>query len=451
MTDRNTVIPILQRLQNEAPLDPDPTNPAAAKTFAELYVDDLHAAHGDVALRLATEVELSVGSRHAYLFSGTIGSGKSTELRRLAKALRESGHHPVVVNIMEYLNPQLPVGIADLLMAMAMGVWEGWARQSGRDPDEGKRLAWWQSLLAMRPEGTELEISGGFLKLKMALSANPTFRERLRQHFEASLDTLVESVNDFFAKLAEEIRNDSRLGPHSKLVVIIDSLEHFGGQSTPGQVDEVLQSLLRMFNTFNAYLRLDAWTAIYSVPPLLHKLAPGIAASFGMASTYYLTSAHVFQDRSDAPDEDTIQNKMLPLLTKRLGLDDPSSIIGTAQLRDIILNTGGDLRDLLRTLRAALLAGLTSGFPVSQAQLERVYNELRRPYLPFPKDSAERLQQIRRDKEARLETAADWQWVISDLAQKRVLLYLNGTEWYDVHPLLRKPLEAQFASSSSAP
>ncbi len=447
MIDRALVIPILQRLQNEAPLDPDPADPDAARDYKDLYIEDLHAAQGDVAKRLGTKIECSVGSRNVYLFSGTIGSGKSTELRRLANNLRETGHYAIVVNAMEYLNPQVPVGVVDLLMAMALGVWEAWAKSQGIDPNDGERWNWLISLLQARPEGKELELSGGPVKLKMALKANPTFRERLRKYFEFSLDQLVSEINRFFANLALEIREKTRRTDAAKRVVIVDSLEHFGGQATPGQPDEVLASLLGIFNTFNAYLRLDGWSVIYSVPPLLHKLAPGVAATFGMATTYYLTSAHVFHDRSTAPDNDTIDSKMIPLLLRRLGTEQPA-LIGKNELRGIVQMTGGDLRDLLRTLRAALLAGLTDNrFPVDQAQLEKVYNDLRRPYLPLPQDTAKRLCQIHSDKEARLATAADWQLVISDLAQKRVLFYLNGTEWYDVHPLLRGPLEAQTTSS----
>ncbi|MBP9805367.1 MAG: hypothetical protein KBE22_10760, partial [Candidatus Accumulibacter sp.] len=99
MTDRTTVIPILQRLQNEAPLDPDPADRKAAQDYRELYIVDLHAAQGDVVRRLALEVESSLGSRHVYLFSGTIGSGKSTELRRLANQLREDEQYALVVNV----------------------------------------------------------------------------------------------------------------------------------------------------------------------------------------------------------------------------------------------------------------------------------------------------------------------------------------------------------------
>jgi len=446
MIDRATVIPLLQRLQNEAPLDPNPSDAKAAQDYKDLYVADLHAAQGDVVKRLMLEVETSVGSRHVYLFSGTIGSGKSTELRRLANGLRDDRHYALVVNAMEYLNPQVPVGIADLLMAMALGVWEAWAKAQNLDPNAGERWEWWASLLRARPEGKELEISGGPVKLKMALAANPTFRERLRKYFEFSLDQLVGEINNFFGSLAADIRHEKQLDADAKLLVVVDSLEHFGGQATPGTTDEVLQSLLGIFNTFNAYLRLEGWSAIYSVPPLLHKLAPGVAATFGMSTTYYLTSAHVFVDRSTELDTATLEGKMIPLLLRRLGPEQPG-VIDLPELRNIVQMTGG-LRDLLRTLRAALLTGLTDNrFPVAQNQLERVYNDLRRPYLPLPADTAARLRQIHADKEAYLATAADWKLVISDLAQKRVLLYLNGTEWYDVHPLLRGPLAAQLAAS----
>ncbi len=75
--------------------------------------------------------------------------------------------------------------------------------------------------------------------------------------------------------------------------------------------------------------------------------------------------------------------------------------------------------------------------PVSQALVSRVYDNLRRPYLPLPQDTKLRLQAVMKLHEVQLDTASDWQHVISDLAQKRLLLYLNGTEWYGVHPLLR--------------
>jgi len=44
----------------------------------------------------------------------------------------------------------------------------------------------------------------------------------------------------------------------------------------------------------------------------------------------------------------------------------------------------------------------------------------------------------------------DWFGVMSDLAEKRVLLYRNGNDWYDVHPLLRDALDKQAPAAGAA-
>jgi hypothetical protein len=304
----DTLVPILQRLQEPGPLDPNPADAKAAGEFKALYIEDLHANQGDVANRLKLEIQTSSGARHGYLFSGTIGSGKSTELRRLAHKLRPD-NYALVINAQEFLNPQMPISIVDLLLAMAMGIWEATAKELGVDPSAGDRWNWWKSVFTAGIDVKELELATGVVKLKMALHSNPNVREKLRTFHEARLDTLVSEINEFLADSAMKIKAKKSLAPTAKMVLIVDSLEHFGGQAAAGQPDEVFLSLQRMFNTFASYLRLESWSVVYSVPPLLHKLAPGIANAFGATSTYFLTSAHVFKDRSDTVDDDTVTNK----------------------------------------------------------------------------------------------------------------------------------------------
>jgi hypothetical protein len=435
----DTLIPILQRLQDPGPLDPNPADDQAAKDFKALYIEDLHANQGDVAKKLALEIKTSSGTRHGYLFTGTIGSGKSTELRRLAQQLRSSSNYAVVINAQDYLNPQMPISIVDLLLAMAMGVWEATAKELGVDPSSGDRWNWWKSVFTAGVDVKEVELTGGVAKLKMSLHSNPNVRERLRQFHEARLDTLVSEINDFLADAALQIKTKRGLESTAKMVLIVDSLEHFGGQAAAGQADEVFTSLQRMFNTFASYLRLDGWSVVYSVPPLLHKLAPGIANAFGATNTYFLTSAHVYLDRSDTFDSATITGKLMPLVRKRVGESNIQQLIADPELRHIIEMTGGDLRDLIRTVRAVLLAGLgdNNHFPVTPEHLKQVFNDLRRPYLPLPTSTLARLTHVAKTFSVALQDPADWNHVISDLAQKRILLYLNGSEWYGVHPLLR--------------
>lgn len=442
------IVPILQRLQDPGPLDPDPAHAEAAQDFKDLYIKDLHAAHGDVAHKLALEIKTSSGTQHGYLFSGTIGSGKSTELRRLAQELRSSGHYALVINAQDYLNPQMPIGIVDLLLAMALAAWEATAKELGGSAASGE---WWSQLKKVLfadvvIEG--IELGNDVVKLKAALKSNPNARERIRQFHEARLDVLVTGINEFLVDAAKKIKTKKCLDASAKMVLIVDSLEHFGGQSAGGQPDEVFNSLQRMFNTFANYLRLDGWSAVYSVPPLLHKLAPGIANAFGATSTYFLTSAHVFKDRTTDVDGETVGNKLLPLVRKRIGETVVSQLIGDAEIRNLIEMTGGDLRDLIRAVRAVLLAGLAdaNSFPIKQSHLDSVYNDLRRPYLPLPVNTQQRLAYVAQHFQVLLQNESEWSNVIGDLAQKRVLLYLNGAEWYGVHPLLRQSVNASSAA-----
>ena len=235
------------------------------------------------------------------------------------------------------------------------------------------------------------------------------------------------------------------------MLLIVDSLEHFGGNATPGEKDEVFASVQRLFNTYSTYLRLPAWTVVYSVPPLLHKLAPGIANAFGMTSTYFLTSAHVFKDRTTTLDTETVNKKLIPLIRKRVGEDVVDQLIRPAHLKRIVEMTGGDLRDLIRCVRAVLLKALSeNAFPVSKQHLDQTFNDLRRPYLPLSNKTRERLDYVATHYNVLLSEESNWPLVISDLTQKRILLYLNGTEWYGVHPMLRSALEKPSSAAPSA-
>ncbi len=443
--DRSLIIPILQRLEDPGPLNPDTRKPEEAAKFARYYVEGLHGGHGDAVDQLALEIEVSSGGRNAYLFSGTIGSGKSTELMRMAQDLRERGHFAAVVNAREYLNPQMEISISELLLAMALAVWELTATAQGKNPTDGQRWQWWKSLFASGVELKEIEIPTDLGKAKLALVSNPTVRERIRQFHEQSLDRLVAEVHAFFEECAETLRG--LLDPVAKCVLVLDSLEHFGGAAIPGEPDAVFYSLQRMFNVHARHLQLPGWSVVYSVPPLLGKLSPGIASAWGMSRTYALTSAHVFQDRSHDLDTTTVDKKLLPLLQKRLG-EPWELLLSEDQLRLLVEKTGGDLRDLLRCTRAALLKGLSKKiFPVSPDLLEEAFSDMRRPYLPLSQASRARLSIVARSFEVDdlLKDDSHWPVIMADLAQKRILMYLNGQEWYGVHPLLRDVLKPDTA------
>ena len=451
--DISTIVPILQKLESASPLDP-----ADKANFDALYIYGLHEKQGDIVNSLAFDITSSAGAQKAFLFSGTIGSGKSTELRRLAYQLNNDDHVCIVVDALTYLNPQTEIGIVDLLMAISLATWESYLRIKSADPVEREKLResleptrwkWWTTLLTSRVEFHDVEVGVGATKLKGSLRDNPAFREKLRKIFDASLDQVVRDVNRFMSDLADDIKAEKGLPHKAKAVLIVDSLEQFGGVSRLGKDDTVLKALLDIFGPLNRYLRIANWSVVYSVPPLLSKLAPGIAALLDTGKVYSLTSAHVFQDHSTVVDDVTVDTKLVPLARHRIGDAIVDQLLPPPLLKKIVVTSGGDLRDLMRMLRAVLLeAAANKAFPVTDALVDAVFSNLRRPYLPFAADTAARLAHVYANKSAPIETTDQWFELMGDLTQKRVLLYLNGQEWYDVHPLLRDAVLLQHPSGA---
>lgn len=424
--------PIVRALSQAAPLDPghDP------ETFRRLYVDGLHPGpFGGALAQLKRDIESTTGGHQIYLFSGTVGSGKSTELRRLASQLGDC--HVAVVNITEYLNPEQELRFADLLLAMVMGLLEVISGPSGWD---SSLRSVWDGLKGLLGANVTID-SINLPVVKLNLKQPSALREQLRLRF-------AESPGEFIGKAHELFRCLAAQAGQQRHVLVVDSLEHFGGRR--GKSDPVLASLRAVFSQHADAMRVPDWQTVYSVPPLLPKLAPGLLALAG-ARLYQLTSAHVFTDRSDQPD-DQIVDRLVELVDRRCnGRATRQQFIGDTELRRIIVHSGGDLRDLIRLLKmAALFAFESPQLPVGPAVVDAAFDEWRNAYLPLAADVAVRLADVRKNRIPTVGTEDDWFGVMSDLAEKRVLLYRNGNDWYDVHPLLRDAVDKHAPAAGGA-
>src|SRR5437868_5377448 len=79
-------------------LDPDD------KRYVPLYTEgELAAIEGDPVERMAFSIE-SIPEETVQLFSGFRGTGKTTELKRLAKRLAGAGYLVAAIDVDEYLN-----------------------------------------------------------------------------------------------------------------------------------------------------------------------------------------------------------------------------------------------------------------------------------------------------------------------------------------------------------
>jgi hypothetical protein len=419
---RSAALQVFARALQDRPLDP--ANPADEK----LYVKELHvpANSPDPVARLAVQIERAEGSR-VWLFTGNIGSGKSTELRRLRHELTDKGCIVLLADAADYINLNQKIEISDFLISVTAAI----AEQAGTClGDTQIEASYWERFGAFlkntQVEVTELSLDG---HLKAALRQDPTIKKRLQDHLRGHITRLAEELENFRGVILDKIR--AKKGENVKIVLLLDSLERLRGSGDAG--DEVFSSIKALFTQYSDLMRLAEIQVVYSVAPYLIKLAPQLGARFGVGTLCHLTTAHVFKQRSRELDLDYGVPVIRDIIARRYA--DWEKLIPAATLDRIIEASGGDLHDLFRLLSIVLLEleFSTDESSVLTYALEQVRRDM--TWVTEPQRS--RLRYIAENKAPRLSDDADRDALVHDLETKRVLMYRNGEDWYDVHPLLR--------------
>lgn len=450
MTDMNDqartkALQTFSKALQDRPLDPaDPVDEA-------LYVKALHVnlhdgLNVDPVDRLAVQVPRAQGSR-VWLFTGNIGSGKSTELRRLRRDLRAAGCVVFLADAAEYINLNQKIEIGDFLISVTAAFAEQAGEYLGSELIES---GYWERIRTFL-SNTAIEIkdvsAGGGVEagmpgvgkvsfkgdLKAALIHDPVVKERVQAHLRGHLASLSNDLEAYRGEILELIRKKD--GPDAKVVLLLDSLERLRGGGNAG--DDVFSSVRTMFGQYPEMLRLAEIQTVYSVAPYLIKLAPQLTGVFGAGTLYHLTTAHVFKGRSRDLDLDGGIKVIRDIIRKRYPAWE--DLLPGDVLNKIIEASGGDLRDLFRLLSIVLLE-LEFSTDV-EAVLRYALEQVRRDMTWIVATHLERLRYLTEHKQPRLDVDADRDALVHDLETKRVLMYRNGDDWYDVHPLLRDQVD----------
>lgn len=113
-----------------------------------------------------------------------------------------------------------------------------------------------------------------------------------------------------------------------------------------------------------------------------------------------------------------------------------------AALDSLALSSGGDLREFFRLIRLCLPAVRDdSQLPLDEAAVRSAQNAARNEMLPIPDNQLAWLQAITKTHSPCLKTDADLPMLAHFLDNRMVLNYRNGSDWYDVHPLLREVVD----------
>lgn len=413
----------------------DPVQPLSAGD--ERYVD-LAAGRGEEgqAVELCRQRILRSDKPLVQLFAGHRGCGKSTELRRLQKALENDGYQVILIEAETDLNLE-DTEPTDVLLALLRGFDAG-LRKTGIAVSEKlleELLNWFAEVVLEKTNQKTIEAElrseaeiGGSVPLLGRLLARFTgwtktgfeSKKNLRLKLEPRISELLSHIRTYIgaARLAVQ-RNGRR-----DLVLIIDSLDRIALKT----LGDGRSSHEVLFIERGDLLRGLGCHAILTVPISLlfsAKLA-NLTAIF--PHRYVLPMVKLSDSRSGKRWEKGF-SLMQDMLASRLDLE---ALFEDGAVDELIAASGGHPRELLRLIHYAL--DFVEEPPIPCLAAERAVRKLVNDYdRSIPEEHWPLLARVHRLR--KVQNDSTHQLMLFNLS---VLEYQNEKRWCDVHPAVQR-------------
>lgn len=423
-------------------------NPLAPAT-AEYYVD-CSAVRGSNAFadKVQDDLELSESSLR-FLFSGHVGSGKSSELEHLSLALEQSGSagrrfFPILVDAGEYLN-DYDVAPSDILLAIVAEVAGALKEKAGielKDSYFVNRFNEIKKYLLSDVEINEGEIPLWLAKVKIQrLKQAPDAREKVREQLRPQMPSILSEINTVFDEARLKLRQHKPAGgarPYTDIVLILDNLEKIQHVANRQEGEDSHRYLF--IECAPQLIGLDAHV-IYTVPlRLVHSHGADLRAVYGV-DPFVLPMIKVEARGTHDPYERG-RDCLGQILRKRAG-DVPLDQAFTPDALDCLLSySGGHVRDLMSFVRQACteVKVFPIDLPAARRALGGTYNifSVSTPATYWPM-----LARLERSPDQLIDTNdPHFGRMLETLA---VLEYRNGAgspnaavPWFAVHPIVRE-------------
>ncbi len=324
----------LYQALRDKPLDPADAHDAL------WYVPYVQQLQSDPISEICNEIGFN-DTESLYYVTGQRGTGKSTELLRLRRLLKDSGVVVFYIDMLDYLHMSEPVEISDFLIAVSAGMAAQARHEHGlifQEESLWKKLKGFLGRLEVEVNtlnaGIETPVINFGADITARLRADDNFKRRLQKATRGYTTELVQQVQEFAIALVAELRKD-RQNPGLQVAVIIDSFEQIRGYY--GNVPDVYKSVVRLFGADGKHLRLPMMHTIITIPPYLNGIAIG-AGEIPVS----LPSVHVRQRSSCAPDPQGIEI-LCNMVHQRSSA--AGEIFTPAILQELALASGGDIRD----------------------------------------------------------------------------------------------------------
>jgi hypothetical protein len=393
------------------------------------YVEILQRSpEKDPILALAQNI-LFAESSSINLLTGFRGNGKSTELRRLKWRLEAQGCVVALIDMANYMLFTKPIEISDFTLSLMAGLAEQMEQKFELNTATQGYLERLKNFLSSEVN-FEFSAEAGGVELGMSLKNDPTFKDSLQKALRGYYNRITQQAREYVSDVVAALRKQSG-DPDLKVVLLVDSVEQIRGIGLSEEAQSIHDSVLELFYGQANNLRFPLLHVVYTIPPFLMPMMPGIGKVFG-ASVVSWPNLHV--RKKDGSDDEDGLSLLETIVSRRYA--DWEKLIHRQQLRCLGRATGGDLRDFFRVIREALIAVSVTSDGITDAIIEQVENRLRREHLPIAHEDARWLYKVHASKRPELESVKLLPILARFFDNNLIMNYLNGDEWYDVHPLL---------------
>ncbi|MCR5826580.1 MAG: hypothetical protein K6G54_08425 [Oscillospiraceae bacterium] len=402
--------------------------PLDDRDMAEFYEDTMLVRTGQAGespIKDIYEGCCELQERNAYLLMGHMGCGKSTELNRLAKRLRDEGYPVRVVYCSAELD-RANMEYTDVLILMADALLS-LAEETGRTPDKSdleKIRTFWN----VRTERERIEDKSEQIQAEAGVGG--ALRGLLEVFFsiKSSLKYDVEKRTVYREQIVR--RGSDWLGAINR---VADCL------STPDGKRPIL--------IFEDLDKGDTWNIFHGHCEMLTGMSFPVVYTFPIA--YYYEPAFndlsaFFSETCNLPMIKTRTIEGEPFEEGRAALraiierrTDPS-LFEDGVIDSLIDRTGGCLRHLFQAItKSAVLAKRLSKPKITMELADRALMEIK-SNLSARVEGKEHdfLVEIARGKHKKIENKP----MLLHMMQALAVLEYNGERWYNVHPLMEEYL-----------
>jgi hypothetical protein len=391
-------------------------------------------------VRLRREIEASQ-ENGKFLFTGHRGCGKSTLLKRLAIEMSDK-HHVVFFSIADMIEMTAVTHTNILYVIALLMLSDARTLEINIDKEVQETVLGWNDTIQKQIIEKSTKASTGvkvdFLSVVTALfQREKNFRDLLETTFAKKISDLVGKID----RLANAIKQET----NKPVLVIIDDLDKL---DLPFVEAIYLNNIKALFSP---EIRI-----VFTIP-VSSTQEPQVIGAFnseGGVMPYLFPVAKFFEkiDRHD-PDAKVITknlNTFLKVLEKRI----PEGLIEPQTAREMVLKSGGVMRELVRIARECCIECMVlieieperKNIVIDQQILKTALRNLRHGFArQIGASLYELLVKIYETSEAKDSSNEDFVKLLHGLM---VLEYENDFMWYDVHPIVvdllkeRKLIEA---------